>query len=495
MSICLANWRQTRLALRDVPRELWLTLGPLRFLCAVSYYTFTAIFVGYMEMAYRLDDRTSWWYFGVWGGANTIFAFLGGWVCDGLGVRLALVLGGLSSAAGFLALALTTRLSFGYWLSVFVLIPIGVGLGLPVCDVANKRLSTVRNQYLIYPLAYSVSALGQCVGLTALAITAAIYLGQSHRQKTKPLEDGTVERIVLMICAVGSALLAVLSYAIKSSDGKMRRPPSAASVDEDGDGVVLKRTWYWWICSPRAFLRENVFSVVRSSTYARVVLFTVLTLPARHVFILMYTMLAVYLRRTLGGDTPVYAFMLIDPILEWVLAPMFAVFLPQFDIYDMMIVGSAISSVGLLGFVTFEPTYLSVSLTLAAFAIGGAMYVPRIPQYILIASPPGAEGRFAALAATLPISLGKLIVGAVFGSLLEKQCSVHSVDDECARVWIPSVALSFATCASLFVCKRIIHTDEMKRRVSEQLGGASLPAPHVHGSSLLDVALIRMTVS
>jgi len=416
-------------------------------------------------------------YYGLWGAANTLFTFIGGWVCDAVGARQALSISGLLSAMGFLLLAVTRTVNPQFWLSMYVLIPIGIGLGLPVCDVANRRLSTAANEFVVYPLAYSISTLGQCVGLGALAITAAIYFSESRRHDSEHEYvdyDSTVERVVLFVCAFASAVLCVVAFTMKATgsalaarDITLRTPDIESSDDEPP--ITQNSTRRWRLSNALSRTRENILSFQRNVTFRRVALLVFLTLPARHVFILLYTTLSLYIRRTLGVQVPVYAFMMIDPALEFVLSPLFALLMPQFDIFNMIVMGSFISSVGLLGFIVFEPTVLSICMTLAVFAVGSAMYVPRVPQYVLMLAPDGHEGQFAALASALPVFVGKIIVGLVFGSLLDKNCSAHSLADDCTRLWTPSVIASFCTPVLLLVFKRFIHTDEIRASFAKRL--------------------------
>lgn len=468
--LCCSAWRDARASLAGAPRELWLALGPLRLLAAAPYYTLASIFVGYVERAFRFTDKTAPLNFGVWGAVNTLFTLLGGWVCDALGVRRTLMLGAFSSCIGFAALAVIRNIGPYYWIAMYVLIPIGVGLGLPVCDVANRRFSTASYEQIIYPLAYAVSTAGQCIGLAMLSAIAAAYVDGAHRhgKTTAQLENDTqVERWVFVACSWASALLGVIAWRFLGDVHVNQRGDLEPELQPDCT-----------LIGALARLRERLSALHHNKMFGRVALMVLFTLPARHVFILLYTTLSIYLRRTLGVEAPIYAFMLIDPALEMLLAPLFAIFLPQFDIYYMIIVGAAISSCGLLGFLLVEPTYLSIGLTLTAFAVGSAMYVPRVQQYVLVLAPDGQEGQFAALASSLPILLGKIIVGLVFGSLLDKDCPDHQIaaTEHCASLWTPSVIASFVTPVGLLLCARYIHSDEVRAHFANRL--ATLRSHH-----------------
>jgi len=470
--MCLSAWHDARASLAGAPRELWLALGPLRLLAAAPYYTLTSIFVGYVERAFRFTDRGATMSFGFWGATNTLFTFIGGMTCDLLGVRRALMVGAFVSSIGYSVLAMTRVANAQFWVALYVLIPMGIGLGLPVCDVANRRCSSAGNEQFVYPIAYAVSTLGQCVGLAILASLAAIYINNSRRHgvPTKQLEDDTqVERYVFVFCAWAAALVGVVAW----------RFMKELHVDEMGAIVDVEPVEVWTCGSFIRKLRERLASIRQNRMFLRVALMVLFTLPARHVFILLYTTLSIYLRRTLGIEAPIYAFMLIDPALETLLAPLFAIFLPQFDIYYMIVAGSLISSCGLLGFLLVEPTYLSIGMTLATFAIGSAMYVPRVQQYVLVLAPEGQEGQFSAFASTLPILVGKVVVGLVFGSLLDKDCPDHQLarTEKCAALWLPSVIASFLTPLCMIMFARYIHTEEVCQHFATRL--AKLRAVHL----------------
>lgn len=482
--MCLSAWRDARASLADSPRELWLALGPLRLLAAAPYYTLSSIFVGFVERAFRFTDRTAPLSFGLWGAANTLATFIGGWICDAIGVRRTLITGAVFSCLGFSTLAIVRSADTPFWVAMYVLIPVGIGLGLPVCDVANRRFSTPSNEQIVYPLAYAVSTLGQCVGMAMLAAISAAYIDTSrrHGKTTAELENDTqAERYVFIFCAWSAALCGVVAW----------RYMKDVHVTDRGDiEVEVRATWSWR--AGCAQIRTRLSSLWHNKMFARVALMVLFTLPARHVFILLYTTLSIYLRRTLGVDAPTYAFMLIDPALEMVLAPLFAIFLPQFDIYYMIIIGATISSLGLLGFLLVEASYVSIALTLTMFAIGSAMYVPRVQQYVLVLAPDGEEGQFAALASTLPILIGKIVVGLTFGSLLDKDCPDHQLaaTDHCALLWMPSVIVSFLTPLCLLIFMRFIHTDDVRAHFAKRL--ASIRSLHLAGSEARRLASVRM---
>jgi POT family proton-dependent oligopeptide transporter len=456
--LCLSAWQDARASMTGAPRDLLLSIGPLRLLSAIPYYTLSSIFIAFIERSYRITDSVASTYFGVWGADNSFFTLLGGLLCDTLGVRRSLIIGSVALTIGFAMLAFAGEMNALFWVSMYFFIPIGIGLGLPICDVATRRFSSPSNEQIVYPLAYTFSTIGQCVGMAALAISSASYITHNHGKKTAD-GDTLPERFVLIFCMGAAAAVGLVAYNWLND----KRITVLGEIEAAGEKIDSLR-------SLLLALRKNTISLRGNASVLRVILMVVITLPGRHVFIVIYSMLAIYLRRTLGMDVPVYAFMLIDPMIEALCAPLFAIFMPQIYPYTMIKIGSFISSCGMLGFVVFQPTYVSTGITLALFAVGGALYVPRIQQVVLVLAPEGKEGQFAALGSVLPIMLGKIAVGLILGSLLTHNCPVtDEVLSKCMFMWTPSVVISFITPVCLQIFENFINTPEVRATFAARL--------------------------
>lgn len=471
--LCLSAWQDARAAMSGAPRDLWLAIGPLRLLSAIPYYTLASIFMALVERSYRVSDTSASTYFGLWGADNSFFTLLGGLLCDTLGVRQALIIGSAASTFGFAMLAFANHMDIFFWTSMYFFIPIGIGLGLPICDVATRRYSAPINEQIVYPLAYTFSTIGQCVGMAALAISSASYVTHNHGRVTAD-DDTRPERFVLIFCTGAAAWVGIVAVKWLRD---VRHPLLIDGAEPAAERITSLRALL-------AAMRKHMITLRGNTQMLRVVTMVVLTLPSRHVFIVIYSMLAIYLRRTLGVDVPVYAFMLIDPAIEAICAPLFAIFMPQLYPYTMIKIGSLILSVGMLGFVVFVPTYLSNGMTLAIVGVGGALYVPRIQQMVLVLAPEGKEGQFAAIGSALPIMLGKLVVGLVIGTLLTNNCPIG--DDsgggggalgDCTFIWVPSVVFSFVTPIGLQLAEPFINTAEVRATFDARL--ASIRGIHV----------------
>ena len=160
-------WQRIR-TLGGAPREMWVTTVVVRIMLAFTYFTLASFFVAHVEFEYGYTDSQSTKLFGVWGCMISFFSLLTGPLIDYVGVRKAIVVGALLLVVGLTMFAFAFTSGWLFIVAVFVLVPAGIALGLPVCDVGSKQYSYAKNSNVVFSLAYSMNNVGAALGSLAL---------------------------------------------------------------------------------------------------------------------------------------------------------------------------------------------------------------------------------------------------------------------------------------------------------------------------------------
>lgn len=475
--------------LRSSPREMWIVALLLKATLAASYFTLASMLVAYFEFEYGYSDTDATWLYGVFGCGISLFSLFTGPLIDAIDIRRSLVLGSLFSAVGMVMLGLSFQNGFVFMLAMYVFIPMGVSLGLPVCEVGTDRYTYAANNSFVYSLGYaSMNAGGGLGSLLFYAVTRAI--DSEHADGEVPFHgrELSARRLMIIVCGVISAITGLLAaltvgdvFVDEHGHVRPKPPPESGSASERifehrryadrTEIVVLEPSDRWnvretidgtlhWLCN-------DLPKTLRDVDLLRMSFFTLLTLFPRHVFQQLNTTLILYLYRVFGKNAPVALFVAINPNLTCILTPLAGLLTARFDIYRVIIAGSFISSCGVLMLAIGTPSYATVAVSLAVFTVGEAIYSPQITKYIMKLSPKDKKGQYSALSGA-PIFLGKIFVALLSGDLLETRCPADNVNvSRCNTIWSYIAAVSFVGPLALFLCYRFIHTSEIQLRFSQ----------------------------
>jgi hypothetical protein len=95
------------------------------------------------------------------------------------------------------------------------------------------------------------------------------------------------------------------------------------------------------------------------------------------------------------------------------------------------------------------------------FSIGEAFYSPRVYEYATSIAPKGQEASFAALS-YVPLLMGKLATGALFGSVMDIYCPPTGPRDP-GRLWMIVGCLVLLSPLALLIFQRFIRVPEEGR--------------------------------
>jgi MFS family permease len=175
-----------------------------------------------------------------------------------------------------------------------------------------------------------------------------------------------------------------------------------------------------------AELGAKVKRVVWDSKFWKFVLFSTILLGAKTVFVYMYSLYPVYMKRASFGDgdaanVPFMMFTVADPvivvILSWVMGWMINKF--NWERYWVIVIGTALGAGA--PFFMMISQYWAVILFIVLMAIGESVWSPVYDRYIAEFTQRGDEGIFFGLA-TIPTTLGHMISTMSSGFLLRYFC-------------------------------------------------------------------------
>jgi dipeptide/tripeptide permease len=129
----------------------------IKVLESYAYFSQSLSMTLYLTDEHGFSDENAGWLYGTFGMLVSLYGLLFGWVVDFLGIRKALIVGGLISAVGRLLFALAKSGEHAaLYLSLFVFLPIGSALGIPVMTIAVKRYTDSTSRTFAFGLFYAV---------------------------------------------------------------------------------------------------------------------------------------------------------------------------------------------------------------------------------------------------------------------------------------------------------------------------------------------------
>jgi MFS family permease len=159
-------------------------------------------------------------------------------------------------------------------------------------------------------------------------------------------------------------------------------------------------------------LGVKIRRVLWDSRFWKFVLFSTLLLGAKTVFVYMYSLYPVYMKRATfdgnsnGAAMPFMMFTVADPVIVIVLSWVLGWLINRYNLgrYWVCVAGTAIGAGA--PFFMMLPHYWAVIMFIVVMAIGESVWSPVYDRYIAEFTQRGDEGIFFGLA-TIPTTLGK----------------------------------------------------------------------------------------
>lgn len=422
--------------LKDAPAGLWVTFG-LKLLSVTGYKIMMVVMVSYLMKDCGLSDSDAQFGYLLLGLMMSSCTLLAGSITDAIGLRRTLTIG-----VTLAVLARIVMMSVSQpWLALTVgLIPVAVGEALctPVLVAATRKFSSAEQRSVAFSVFYALLNLGFMAGYF---IFDGIKQGGGGSTVHLFGGDYSIQRVLFGVSAgielfMLPLLLLLRERGLGADDAPARFLTVRSAVTE----------------SARLFMM-----LLRHPGFHRLLMFLAVIGLLKIVFSIMDGVLPTFLERELGveGGKRAGRANAVNSVLILILAPIAGILTRKIPAYPMVIFGGFITASSFIflalpqsafqglangplgqwvirGYFDWQgaahPLFLTVVLWQVVFSIGEAFYSPRVYEYAVSIAPKGQEASYAALSA-VPLLMGKITTGAVFGWLLSRYCPADGPRD------------------------------------------------------------------
>lgn len=397
-------------SLNESPRELWIAFV-LKFGESYGYFSVSQILVIYLHQEFKISDLEAGAAYGIWGVAITFWGLCMSFINDYLGVRKALLLGFSLSTCSYILLANATSKAAVYSI-LFIVLPLGNSLGIPMISVGIRRYTTLANRGFAFGIFYATMNLAAFIsGPIIDSLTSKIGYDNNRGVALLGMGNFSANRCVILTAALSS----FVSFWITLGTLREVRVNAAGALDASADDVQqTSETW--------TDRQTKLWALLRSPTFWRFSGLTLLLINLNAVFRHLDATFPTYLIRTYGsvGQENRGILYSINPLMIMFLVPLVAAATTSFANFDMIKYGGYVTAIA--------PFSLAISTSIPAaiimvvlLSLGEAIWSPRTYDYTYSIAPEGQEASFAALAAA-PLFAAKVPVGLLSGYLLSTFC-------------------------------------------------------------------------
>ena len=475
--------------LKGAVRELWIVFA-CKALAFAAYGLVNSTLVLWLSSDLGLSDVKAGVVVASWSTVMTFCTVMVGSLVDSVGIRRAFLLG--------LALCVASRGVMSFSLSLWPvlllgLMPLAAGEALqtPVLVAAVKRFATTRQRSMAFSVYYAMMNVGFALaGWTFDKVRSA--LGEYGGCRL-PLFGGrlsTYQAIILLGCLCTIPNLLIVCFGLRpgievTDEGVVVKPEQSKYPGEP----MFRKIWL----SCRDALKDwgRIFSGLWSQpAFYRFLIFLSMAVGVRLIIYHMYYTFPKFAIRELGQGAPVgRLFLVINPVLIVILAPVIGALTQKVSAYRAVVVGSFIAAAsvflmamppaifkpladGWLGELiarrwlgvkdaAVNPYYVSIALMAVVYSIGEAIWSPRLYEYPAAIAPKGQEASYMSLS-MLPYFIAKFFAGGLSGALLQAYCPAQGPRNS-GMMWLVIGLMAMATPAGLLLFRRQIRVREAGR--------------------------------
>jgi hypothetical protein len=470
------------LKLADVPRGLWLTFG-LKMVIVTSYKLLNVVIVSWAMKDLGLGSAQAQWVFVMWGLFIMVTTLLSGSLTDALGMRRTLLLGMVLAVVFRLVMVATTNA----WVALVCgMVPVAIGEAFctPVLVAATRKFTAPAQRSVAFSILYAIMNAGFLVAYFFRDAVFSVLPPDPNGMVSLAGMPLSQERVLIFASFAVELLMLPLLLLMRGE----KDDAGSAERGEAGQGFFLRLG-----ITVRSAARDTgrqLALLVRHPGFSRLLAFLALIGLLKIVFGTMDAVLPTFAEREIGaeGRERVGRFNAVNSVLILVLAPLIGVLTRKRPAYSMVILGGFVTAasfafmalpgrmftgladgwlgdavghgyLGLKGAV--HPYIVMIVLWQVVFSVGEAIYSPRVYEYATSIAPKGQEASFASLS-YIPLLMGKLATGALFGGILERYCPAVGARDP-AGMWTIVGILVLVAPVALLLLARFIRVKEEGR--------------------------------
>ncbi|WP_395742823.1 MFS transporter [Prosthecobacter sp.] len=440
--------------LKDAPAGLWVTFA-LKLLSVTGYKIMMVVMVSYLMKDCGMSDKEAQHGYLLLGLLMSGSTLLAGSITDAIGLRRTLTLGvTLAVLARLIMISVSQP-----WLALTAgLIPVAVGEALctPVLVAATRKFSTSEQRSVAFSVFYALLNLGFMAGY--FIFDGIKQHGGGGATVHTWFGDHSIQRVLFAVSAGIELLMLPVLLLLRERNAPGENNGIGETATEAGNAPPQTLT-----VGGAVKKSAHLFSMLlRHPGFHRLLMFLAVIGLLKIVFSIMDGVLPTFLERELGveGGQRAGRANAVNSVLILILAPIAGILTRKIPAYPMVIVGGFITALSFIflalpqsvfqdladgplgqwiirGYFAWQgpahPLFLTVVLWQVVFSIGEAFYSPRVYEYAVSIAPKGQEASYAALSA-VPLLMGKIATGTIFGWLLIRYCPQEGPRDT-ATMW------------------------------------------------------------
>eukprot|EP00929_Paragymnodinium_shiwhaense_P113911 TRINITY_DN82215_c0_g1_i1.p1 TRINITY_DN82215_c0_g1~~TRINITY_DN82215_c0_g1_i1.p1 ORF type:complete len:522 (+),score=65.78 TRINITY_DN82215_c0_g1_i1:254-1819(+) len=488
LNIALQRIQGSWVALKVCPRELWLVYL-LKLLESYGHFSFSITFTLFITDEFGYSDEEAGVAYGLSGALTSGFGLVIGFAIDNWGVRKSLIIGFAVLLVARVLLFLTSSFAVLRF-CIYILLPMGQAMGIPVLATGIRRYTTEENRGFAFGVFYAAMNIAALLsGWIVDFLTLAFQFPKRRSSADRAfLPFMTTNRMVLLTGAMttGVALVVAVFFVREIKVSSSGQQPQSTDLqlhedDDSRDGVVEGKQAFETFTPSRASALKIVRELLTTATFWRYLVFVLLTVNLKVVFRHLDATLPKYLVREFGEDVPKGSIYSINPFLIIGLVPVVTALTQHRAHYDMIRDGSWVTALSVLP-MALSTSIPSVISFVVLLSVGEAFWSPRIYDYTVSVAPEGREGTFMSLASA-PIFVAMLPVGWLSGHLLARYCPADPGDGTGTAernsqvMWLIIGVLTLTSPVLLFSLERWVREPHRAHEEDREFGTAVVVGP------------------